>query len=283
MRNLTRHFPQFAVCAALICAALVCGLTTTASASVFTLSDENSVIGVDSMSQRGMFSWQVNGVEQLVKQWFWFRAGSQSAEQSIDSLNLVFEQAQDSNGSGGPERLVLLYSDPNQRFEIGVDLLLVGGTVGSPSATVVESLRIRNLLRSPLGFNFFQYVDFDLAGTAGGDTAELINANTIMQSENGFTVAETVATPRPSRYEIGLFPSILNKLNDNAVTNLNNNGGPVVGDASWAFQWNFTLPPDGTFLISKIKHLTVPEPGSVALGVCGLLGIGLMARRRRAA
>lgn len=274
MRRLTRNLPWLALAVALCASGSV-------SAGQFKLVDGNSVVEVDTSSQTGMGYWAVNGLPQLAKQWFWFRAAGDTSEHSLDTLPISFEGTQDSNSFPGPERLFVVYYDPQERFEISLDLLLGGGSVGSPNSTLVEAIRIHNLQRTPLDLTFFQYVDFDLGGTPGGDTGELANANTIVQSAGALNVAESVVTPKASHYQVDLFPTILNSLNNGSITNLNDNGGPVSGDVSWSFQWDMTLPADGTFLISKIKTLTVPEPQPFVLAALGLLGAGVMAWRRR--
>jgi hypothetical protein len=40
-------------------------------------------------------------------------------------------------------------------------------------------------------------------------------------------------------------------------------------DAEWSFEWDFVLPPGGTYLISKDKNIRpgphIPEPSGMAL------------------
>lgn len=251
-----------------------------AQAGIYTIADGNSVASVDTSSQSGMFNWTVDGVSSLFQQWFWYRVGPTGGESSIDTLTEI--SAGTSNGNLDPshERLNVLYAGAG--FTIGLDFILAGGAPGSGVADIAEIIRIQNTSGQPLAFHFFQYVDFDLGGTAGGDTAERVNANTMLQYEGGMSVSETVAVPTPSHYEVATWPTILASLNDGSPTTLADAAGPVSGDVSWAFQWDFTLAPGGTYIISKDKHLIVPEPSTCLLLALSGLGLATVLRRRGA-
>ena len=119
-------------------------------------------------------------------------------------------------------------------------------------------------------------MDLDLAGTAEDDVGEIIPPFGVVQTEGADYRSESADVPAPDRYEIGLILAILDKLEDDDADDLNNTVGPVAGDVAWAFQWNFVLEPDDSFIISKNKHLVVPEPHTLAL-----LAIGLFALRPR--
>src|SRR5207248_1854749 len=134
-----------------------------------------------------------------------------------------------------------------------------------------------------LNFHFFQYSDFDLLGTPGGDTVQLGKNlsglfNEARQTEGTMALSESVDSPGANHGEANFYSTTRDSLNDGATTTLNDNAGPLgPGDVTWAFQWDVDLTPSGqgsTFLISKDKRLqitTVPEPTSMAL-VC--LGLG---------
>ena len=53
------------------------------------LTDFNSTVVIDPTSQAGMYTWTVDGVDQMWQQWFWYRIGSAGPEQSIDTLGLA--------------------------------------------------------------------------------------------------------------------------------------------------------------------------------------------------
>src|SRR6202007_888602 len=61
------------------------------SADLITLTSGNSVAklrtrSTDPGSPTGLYSWTVNGVEQVKQQWYWFRVGAAGGETSIDTL-----------------------------------------------------------------------------------------------------------------------------------------------------------------------------------------------------
>ena len=139
----------------------------------------------------------------------------------------------------------------------------------------MEGIEITNKTDSILDFHFFQYVDFDLGFDFLDDSVMLINPNTFVQTEleSSSWVSETAVVPIPSLYEANIYPATFNVLEDADADNLNNNPAASMGDVTWAFQWDFELAPDDTYIISKDKHIEgIPEPATlVLLGFGGLL------------
>ncbi|MCY2928755.1 MAG: PEP-CTERM sorting domain-containing protein [Planctomycetota bacterium] len=241
-----------------------------AGASIFTLTDANSSSLVDT-GPAGMTNWTVDGVNQLNRQAFWFRVGAAGGETNIGSLPLV------SASQPIPKYLSTLYQGGS--FTVEVMLLLTGGTQGSGTSDVAESIRITNTSTTSLDFHFFQYCNLHLNGQAVNTSVEIPGSNTATQTQGPATVSETADVPIPSRHEVGLYPNTLNSLMDGSPTTLSNSGGPIgPGDLTWAFQWDRTIAPGGSFLISKDKHV-VPEPATMSLLVIG--GLRFLCRRRK--
>ena len=246
---------------------LAVALVTPANAATFTLTDLNSSAQIDDAAQRGMFNWTVNGVNQLAQQWFWFRLGSTGGQSSLETLPLLAATASDTNGNGQPDTLFLSYGSTSG-LQIDVRYTLRG--TGSSGSDMQEQINITNNGTVTLDLHFFQYTNFDLNGTAAGDTVSLINANTVRQSKSGGPlISETVTTPAANHYELGLTtdsPNTLTRLNSGSpITLLDGATTRGPGDATWAFQWDRSLAPGATLQISKDKNLQIPEPGTSAL------------------
>lgn len=247
-----------------------------ANATVWTLTDVNSTVKVDTGSQSGMFNWTVDGTNIMYQQWFWYRVGN-NPEAPIDTLGLISENLV------APNILVASFGSTTG-LEIQITYLLVGGTLGSQVSDVAETIRIHNHFATPLDLHFFQYSDFDLNQVNRVDTVRIdpsrrfVNQNP-WPSSTGPILSETVMTgsATPSHVEAASYPSTRNKLNDGAANNLNDVYAAGPGDVTWAFQWDTLIAARGSFLISKDKTLApVPEPATLAL----LGGVLVMLARR---
>jgi hypothetical protein len=135
-----------------------------------------------------------------------------------------------------------------------------------------------------ISFWLFDYTDLDIGGDREDDTAthhESDRWHTITQSdqEGGCPVVVRAFKMEKHLWEIGGYPSILQRLSDGDPNHLTNRGSPFVGDATFAFEWGFGLNPNQKVFISKYSQFT-PEPSStIALGV-GLIVL-LRLRRRK--
>lgn len=251
----------------------------TSLAVVHTLEDRNSFVNIDDASSSGMFNWVVDGTDHMFQQSFWYRIGA-VAESPISSLPFIASHLSDTNffTDPRPDTLALRYEDPILR--VLPTWQLRGGLPGSGRADVAESIQIDNLTNQGFTISFFQYCDFDLNASPGGDTVEIPGAlhNTARQSEGAFVMSETVVSPQPTHYEVAAFPSILTRLGDAFPDDLLDIAGPLgPGDVTWAFQWDLFIPAGGTVIISKDKNI-IPAPGALAL--LGLSGLAAVRRRR---
>lgn len=252
-----------------------------ASGQIFKLQDRNSTANFNIGAQSGQNGWNVDGIDHMFQQWFWYRAGNDGSEHSIDTLVPLASQITDTNHfiDPRPDTLDAVWMDSASRFDLELTVQLRGGTAGSNRSDLGEQIFIFNKTNAPLPFTFFQYVDLDLNNTITDLSVQILNGERAEQIDGIFGVSETVVTPLPSRYEANFFSTTRDSLNDNAVTNLNNNAGLLgPGDLTWAFQWNFVIPAGGSVLISKDKSL-IPAPGAAT--VLALGGLVLARRRRR--
>ena len=255
-----------------------------APAGFFTLIDDNSTMTFDTeepAEQANAQSWEVDGVNQLYEQAFWYRVGN-GPEESLHSLPVSAEGTSDVNFDGDDETLFVRYDGVG--FNIEVLYTLDGGNPGSKASDLAEQISINSTSSSALDFHFFQYTDYDLEGSVTSDTGLFTNANAVRQSSPGARLTETVITPVPSHRELSEYSSIRDRLTDGLPTTLSDTPaiGTTIGpfDMTWAFQWDFSLPPNSTFQISKDKNLkAIPEPASLSL--FGLCGLAMLVRRRR--
>ena len=277
---------------------LLIGAAAQASTLV-TLEDVNSkaTFELDPVSPNGMISWEVDGVDQVYEQWFYYRIGDEP-ERNISEIlngepsNLIVKTTDTGSlpaflgGDPRDDTLSVTWVDANMRFYIVTDFKLVGGSPGSLSSDMGEQIRIVNLGSEPLDFHFFQYCNFDLQNTPHDDRVRILGGNTVQQYDPNIMASETVVTPPPSHYEVAWAPDILNRLNDGKANNLEDIDTLMgTGDATWAFQWDFELTTSGTgseVQISKDKNFFhTPEPLTVLGMFLGLGSVGAYIRRRR--
>ncbi len=257
-----------------------------AQGALYTLIDDNSTAIIDDSSAAGVGTWTIDGTDHMFQQWFWYRVGN-NAEASIDTLAFIVGGVTDTNFDGDDDTLYLRYANDQaaSQYTVEVRFILDGGPAGSRLSDIAEQISITNTGTSPLDFHFFQYSDFDLGGDgAPNDTVQLINANTVLQSDPDWTISETVITPAADAFELDIWPITVNRLNDGVATTLGNNAlgaGPVgPGDVTWAFQWDRIIPVGSAFQISKDKNM-VPEPATLFVMLAAGLPMLLRNRRRR--
>lgn len=262
----------------LIALAVLAGAASTALSVPISVWDRNSQ--ADFNNPGGQVNWIVDGVDQLFEQRFFYRTALMNDEVAVDSLPALGPATTDTNPFSDirPDTAAYQFNDAASGLEFEISFKLRGGLPGSGNSDLAETIIIRNMGNVPQTVSFFQYVDFDLGNTIGGDVAWIENGRVAYQNEvgGGIYMTETVAAPAPTAFEVGIYPNTLGRFGNGVPDTLSNNAGPVFGDATWAFQWDFVVLPGGQFTISKDK-LIVPAPGALAL-----LGLGgLVAGRRR--
>jgi hypothetical protein len=171
-------------------------------------------------------------------------------------------------------------------FTVSLNYTLNGSAPGNGSSHIGESINVANTSGNTLDMHFFQFSHFTLAGANtvtlgkggipnGFDEAYQTGGGGASLTEN----VDTVNTPSASHGEAALFPQTLNELNTVPGYTLNDNSTAGPGNVSWALEWDKSLAPGASLLISKDKYLQVPEPAVVALVSLGLTVCAL--RRRR--
>lgn len=251
--------------------------TLAAGPASFTIADGNTSADFDPAA--GQVNWFIDGTNQLFTQEFYFRRSTDTREYRVDSTNLnnIGNFTQDTNPftDTRDDAFGSLFTD-GAGLEIETLFTIRGNAAGSGSADLAEQITLRNMGNSAISLSFFQFVDFDLGGTAFDDMGQIVGGNTAQQTDgSGFQMNETVATPQPVAFQMDNSFVLSSLLGDASIDNLNGSAA-FSGDVAWAFQWDITLEAGGSFLISKNKSV-VPAPGSLAL----LAGASLLGTRRR--
>jgi hypothetical protein len=254
-------------------ALILLGLGVTARPAksvVFALQDNNSQIAFESASNpnnpnptnTGILFWNVDNTQQLFQSELWYRVGSTGPENSISSLTSVVTQPQ-------PRANSLTATYTGTGFNLSRAFTLNGGAPGSGSSSLLETIAIQNTTASPLDFHLFNYSDFDLNQDGSDDTTTIGNGRATV-SDNTLVAQETV-TPVSNSYQVAPIFDLVNSLSDTGTTNLTNVPGHLNGDTNYAFQFDLTLAPGQSFLITDTKSLVpVPEPpATVSLIVFG--------------
>jgi hypothetical protein len=257
------------------------------------LQDENSTstITANAGGSQLQATWNVDGVSQLFEQNFYIdvTGTTGNAPVNLASIAPTAFSATDTNLSGDNNNLFVRWDDINQSgIRVEINFSLDGAGAGTGLSDLGEQIEISNSSGEAVDIRFFEYVDFDLDGTIGGDTATSSSSPVAsVEQSDVSSLAETIVTPGPDLYQIGaccgVEASILAGNDLSTLPGVQSSFGP--GDASWAFQWNVAIADGGSFQISKDKNIRVPVPEPATLGLLGvgLAGLGFAARRRRKA
>jgi large repetitive protein len=252
----------------------IAGLVVQSKAQLYTINNNNSSLDVDVASgPGGVNNWKIDGVDQLNLQWFYYRVGSAGPEYPIQTINgapLVTSSSLDVTYANGAYSVRTVYS-------------LTGGNAGSGSGQLNETITINNTSATALDFHFYQYSDFDLGNVTGGQAVQFYKNGSglyykAIQNNGSRMVTETV-TPA-SHIEAALYNQTFASLADGSPTILNDVASAGLGNVTFAFQWDRTINPGDSFLISKLIGV-VPEPSCLALVSSGMFALAVSRRRKK--
>lgn len=236
-------------------------------------------------------TWIVDNISQLFEQNFYIDLTGTTGNAPINLAGLAPSafSATDTNLSGDNNNLFVRWADiDGSGVDVDINFSLDGGLSGTGLSDLGEQIEISNHSGEAVDLRFFEYVDFDLDGTIGGDTVSSSSSPVASVEQSDVSaLSETIVTPGPDLYQIGaccgVEASILAGNDLSTLPGVQTSFGP--GDASWAFQWNQTIADGGSFQISKDKDIRVPAPVPIPAAVwlfgSGLLGLVGIARRKK--
>jgi hypothetical protein len=257
-------------------------LTPTLSPAVvnYSLTDGGSTAYIDVNSAAGMYHWDLGfGGNQLQQQWFWYRIGNGLA-QPINAIGAPSVNVYSANWID-----VTYTSTSGPLFSLTVSYVLTGGGVNSGTALIKENITVLNQSGGTInGFNLFQYSDFNLLGTPGGDSVSISSTfDSVVQTEGSAGIGEVITNPFADRAEAAIVNSTVNNLSTIPGYDLNNNLTAGPGDVAWAFQWIADINDNQELLIVKDKGVritVIPEPSVLALVALGLGAASALRRRK---
>lgn len=256
---------------------LFVGCAAISSSQIFTLTDTNTSVTIDTQTSVGLFDWVVAGTDQVFSNTYAWRVGDSSIADAIQNLTQV------SAVQTGNRFLDVGYVNNTLGFRIDITYVLTGGATSFDMAEIVRVTNIGNNVVLP--FRLFQYNDFDLNSTPNNDTATRINSSQMQQVDGALSlnVVSEGATPVPAFSQVG--PLFFNTLTTTSGLNLDTVAGGGIGqnfsgNAAYGFQWNQNLGMGQSFTISTDKVAAVPEPGTMV--ALGLGAIALLRRRKKA-
>jgi hypothetical protein len=252
------------------------------------LTENNATARIAPTADAGMYLWQVDGIDHLASQQWYYRVGTSGPEASLGSL--VY------NGVSQPSADAATMFWSGAGFDVELELGLTGGQLGSGVSDIAEAIKIINTGETALDFNLFLYTDFDLGGTSSGDTASMNYFGGIPSlagydratQVDGLNSAEVTVFEYAARGEVDFFANTVSKLLNGNTDNLASSGvslGPLgPGDTTFAFQWGLNVATNSFEVITVDKRLDVvpiPEPTTAALGLLGLTLLIHASRRSR--
>lgn len=277
------------VAAAALAAALSAGQ---AFASDVTLTDGNNTVTINPGNQTGLpglNSWDINGVNQLTQEWYYFSVGNSAGPSGLDALNTsatpVTVTESDSRGLPGVDNTAkLAYTDPAGRFTATASYQVTGAFNDPPiKGDITETLKITNTTGSTLDFHLYEYTALQPGGNSTDNSLAIIGGDSALES-NPTNVYGTVTATPTSRSEAALASTLTAALAGPSPLTLNNNPSITNADAALAYEWDLSIPAGQSVIIGTDKDINsesaIPEPGS-CVALVGVAAMMLSRRRTR--
>lgn len=178
-------------------------------------------------------AWPSAGTDPLRAAGYWYRV------EGVDTREHRFPPP-DSETYGSDGRLIAIWDNVAGK---GFGATLVMGVFDHerPAGGFTSELVLDHLGGPALTVKIFHYLDVDVPGWGGDDKATSLTPNYLRFTDLGGSVIRYRAQ-NAERYQIGVYPTLRNALNDGDTDTLSNAGAPFgPGDATAAFQWTVNL------------------------------------------
>jgi hypothetical protein len=266
-------------------AILFAGSVVQSEATTYNLSARDTSLQIDTAS--GLSQWMIDGANQLNKQWFYYSVGS-GPVYSIDTIPLITSAL---IPAGNSPYVTAVYS--NSIIKVTTTYTLVSQPNGSGKATLQDAISFQNTSATSQAFHFYQFSDFDLAGSSGSQYLQFYGGNNnlfVQTSGAGIRLTNTISATwngqlAATRAQAGINDGTQFGLaNGNPYPTLDNTTLTASGNVCFAYEWDLNLAAAGSagssLSLSEIQAV-VPEPSSLTLVVSGMLALALLYRRRQ--
>lgn len=219
--------------------------------------------------------------------------GTASGHVRIDSNNFNVSSAIAQVGNTAVSQLTLSAVGA-AALGLGVGDLVVDYTFSLiDDTTAVDSDRLgwqidmTNTTASAINVSLYTYVDLDLNGTFGDDSATT-DTSRMFVTDGGdpthYFMWDVVESAGADHFQVGNYPTVRTALNNmTSAQNLSDGGGSFgPADFSGAFQFDRTIAAFGTET-TTLNTAQIPEPQPALLTGLGLVGLAFYGRRRRRA
>jgi hypothetical protein len=260
----------------IVIAILLAASAITSQAQSYSLSARNTSLNINvAGASPGLTNWQVNGVNQLNQQWYYYSVGSGPVN-SIDTIGTFSSQYQN---FGNTPFLNQTYS--NSTIFVTTDYTLQSQPLGAPSAKLSTLIGLQNLSGTTQTFHFYIYSDFWLNSIMGNQNVLLSSSQPYQATQTGST-GQLIATitgisggTADSVEEIaGLYDGLQFGLqNGNPAPNFSggaHSAGP--GNVTFGYEVDATLASGTAISFTELE--SVPEPSTMALIFSGMLVFG---------
>ena len=245
-----------AVLAPAMSGAQIC--TLTAGAATYTIPAASHYDGTQTSNLTG-----IGTGDYLFEDGWWFRVSGDTAESFFPAPTSTTCAA-----AAG----TITWADVNTRGLFSASNTLSLTSPGAGMGELILTMSITNLSASnPLVITLFHVADFDVNGTAGTDSAALLNANNYLRFTDATAgAAEYRAHNSPANaFLVRPFAAatdVFGLLGDTAVTTFDNTGAPATSiDVTAAFQWDLNIPASGTASVSVALNGNAPPATPVSL------------------